>query len=121
MDEITELNRRLDEHSSMLLNDSREYAKIARESVDTRNTLDLARAKAMLSVKIECTGQGWTVDMQKAEALLRCEREMVDARIAESHLDSLKMRLKSVADSLSAVQTKARLLKTESDLNGYQR
>lgn len=115
MDEITELNRRLDEHSSMLLNDSRAYAEVSREAVEARNAYDLARAKALLTIK-----EG-TVDAKKAQVTLMCEPQMLEARIKEAHQEALKMRLKSVADSLSAVQTKARLLKTESDLNGYSK
>lgn len=114
MDEISELNQRLEEHSKMLLNDSREYAKIAREAVEARNAYDLARAKALITIK-----EG-TVDIKKAQATLLCEPQMLDARIKEAHLEALKMRLRSVADSLSAVQSQCKLLKTESDLNNYR-
>lgn len=114
MDDVTELNRRLEEHSTMLLNDSREYAKIAREAVEARNTLDLARARALLTIK-----EG-TVDFKKAQATLLCESQMIAARIAEAHLDALQTRLKSVSASLTAVQSQCRLLKTESDLNNYR-
>lgn len=118
MDDIAELNRRLDEHSSMLLKDSVEYARLAREAVDARNAYDLAKAKAQLKVAVE--HKEWKVDAQKAQAMIDCNSQMIDARIAEAHLDAMKMRLKAVSESLSAVQTKARLLKTESDLNGYR-
>jgi hypothetical protein len=113
MDEIGELNRRLDKHSHMLLNDSREYARLAREAVDARNAYDLAKARSLLKIK------DGTVIEKSAQATLECEPQMIDARIAEAHLDALKMRLRAVSDSLSAVQTKARLLKTESELSGY--
>lgn len=114
MDEVAELNRRLDEHSEMLLRDSREYASLARKAVDARNTYDLAKSRALLKIK------DGTVAEKAAQAQLECEPQMVEARIAEAHLDALKMRLKAVSDSLPAVQTKARLLKTEADLNNYR-
>lgn len=117
-DEVSELNRRLDEHSNILMRDSREYARLAREAVNARNTYDVVKAKAQLKVRIEC--KGFTVDEKKAQVLLMCEPQMVDARIAEAHLDAMKQRLRSVSDSLTAVQTKAALLKTESNLNNYK-
>lgn len=113
MSEIEELNRRLDEHSQMLLKDSLEYARLASQAVNARNAYDLAKARALLKAK------DGTVAEKAAQAQLECEPQMIDARIAEAHLDAMKMRLRAVSDSLSAVQTKARLLKTESDLNNY--
>lgn len=118
MNEIDELNRRLDEHSNDLLKSSLEYPRLASDAVMKRNMYDVAKARAMLSVSVE--HKDWKVDAQKAEVLLRCEPQMIEARIAEAHADAMKLRLKAVADSLSAVQTKARLLKTESDLNNYK-
>jgi hypothetical protein len=121
MNEIDELNRRLDEHSDMLLGDSLAYARLSGKAVDTRNSYDLARAKATLRVSVEHKGdKGWTVDRIQAQVMLECEMQMTEARIAEAHLDAMKMRLKAVSDSLSAVQTKARLLKTEGELAGYR-
>lgn len=114
MGEVEELNRRLDEHSQMLLTDSREYARLASDAVTKRNTYDLAKARALLKIK------DGTVAEKAAQAALECEPQMIEARIAEAHLDAMKMRLKAVSDSLSAVQTKARLLKTEADLNNYR-
>jgi hypothetical protein len=115
MDEVTELNRRLDEHSNMLLADSREYARLAADAVTKRNAYDLAKARALLRAK------DGTIPEKAAQVTLECEPQMMEARIAEAHLDAMKMRLKAVSDSLSAVQTKARLLKTEADLNGFNK
>ena len=114
MSEVEELNRRLDEHSAILLRDSMEYAKLARKAVESRNVYDIAKSRALLKIK------DGTVAEKTAQATLECEPQMIEARIAEAHLDAMKTRLKSVSDSLSAVQTKARLLKTESDLNNYR-
>lgn len=114
MTEIDDLNRRLDEHSRMLLKDSLEYARLARKAVEARNAYDLAKARALLKVK-----EG-TVSEKAAQATLECEPQMIEARISEAHLDAMKMRLKAVEGSLSAIQTQCRLLKTESELNGYR-
>lgn len=114
MSEVDELNRRLDEHSNILLTDSREYARLAADAVTKRNAYDLAKARALLKIK------DGTVIEKTAQATLECELQMVEARIAEAHMDAMKMRLKAVSDSLSAVQTKARLLKTEADLSGLR-
>lgn len=119
MDEITELNRRLDEHSNELMACSLEYARLAADAVSKRNVYDVAKAKALLRVSKD--HKEWKVDAQKAQMLLECEPQMIDARISEAHESAMKLRLKAISDSLTAVQTKARLLKTESDLNGYQR
>jgi hypothetical protein len=113
MDEVAELNRRLDEHSRMLLGDSLAYADLASKAVNARNAYDLAKARALLRAK-----EG-TIPEKAAQVTLECEPQMMEARIAEAHLEAMKMRLKAVSDSLSAVQTKARLLKTEADLNGF--
>jgi hypothetical protein len=111
MSEVEEINRRLDEHSDMLLKDSREFARLAAAAVNARNTYDLAKARALLRVK-----EG-TVAEKTAQATLECEMQMTEARIAEAHLEAMKMRLKAVSDSLSAVQTKARLMKSEMELS----
>jgi hypothetical protein len=119
--EIDELNRLLDEHSQDLLKSSLEYPRLAADAVNKRNAYDVSKAKATLRVATAHAGdKGWTVDRREAQVLLECEPQMIEARIAEAHAESMKVRLKAVADSLSAVQTRCRLLKTESDLNGYR-
>ena len=121
MSELDELNRRLDEHSKELMTRSDEYRTQALKVVEARNAYDLARAKAMLRTASEHQGdKSWTVDRIKAEALVLCEPQMTEARIAEAHLDAIKTRLSAVSDSLSAVQTQARLLKTEAAVNNYR-
>lgn len=94
MSEVEELNRRLDEHSDMLLKDSREYARLAADAVTKRNFYDLGKARALLKIK------DGTVAEKAAQALLECEPQMIEARIAEAHLDAMKMRLKAISDSL---------------------
>lgn len=118
MDEIAELNRRLEEHSKELMAVSLEYARVSADAARKRSVYDVAKAQAQLKVMVEC--KDWKVDQQKAEALLRCESQMIDARLAESHRDSLSQRLRSVSASLTAIQSQCRLLKTENDINGYR-
>ena len=118
--EVGELNRRLYEHSEALLKDSKDYAKLARKAVDARNNYDVAKAKARLIVRTDPAFSGWSVAEKDAQALLLCEAEMIEARVCEAHLESQGKRLRAVEASLSAVQSQARLLSTESQLNNYR-
>lgn len=118
MDDVSELNRRLEEHSKELMAVSMEYTRVAADAARKRSVYDVAKAQALLKVMVEC--KDWKVDTQKAEALLRCESQMIEARIAEAHRDSLSQRLRSVSASLTAVQTQATLLRAEQSLDRYR-
>lgn len=120
MSEVTDLNDRLRQHSEMLLKNSTEYAKLARAAVDARNAYDVAKAKAQLIVRTDKATVSYSVAEKAAEVLIRCEPEMIEARISEAHLDAMSRRLRAVEASLGAIQSQAKLLKTESNLNRYE-
>lgn len=118
MDEIAELNRKLDEHSKELLKCSMEYARLRSDAVTKRNVYDVAKAKALLKISVE--HKDWKVDAQKAQMILECEPQMIEARISEAHEEAMKLRIKALGDSLTSVQTQAALLRTEQSLDRYR-
>lgn len=120
MSESFDLNRRLIEHSKELMEKSADYAKVARRAVDARNAYDVAKAKMTLVVRTDPTFSKWTVAEKSAQVTVMVEQEMVNARIQEAHLDSLKMKLRAVEASLGAIQSQVKLLRTEVSMGAYQ-
>lgn len=120
MSDIPELNRRLVAHSEELMSGSHDYKIVAKKTVLARNAYDVAKAKAQLVVRTDPIMSKWIADEKKAQVTLMVEKEMVEYRISEAQLDAIAVRLKSVDSSLSSVQTQARLLKVDRDLDGYR-
>lgn len=120
MSEVLNLNERLQHHSDLLLKDSKEYARLARLAVDARNKYDVEKAKAQLLVRTDKDTREYSVAEKAAEVLLRCQNAMTDARIAEAHVEAMGRRLRAVEASLGAIQSQAKLLRTEASLDHYQ-
>jgi hypothetical protein len=120
MGEIPELNRRLVAHSEELMSTSHDYRIVAKKAVTARNALDIARAKTQLIVRADPVMSKWTVDEKKAQVTMMVEKEMVECHILEMQLESIKMRLRAVDSSLSSVQTQARLIIRDKDLDNYR-
>lgn len=99
---------------------SAEYAGLAVDAVRCRNTYDLAKAKTLLIVRTDPAMAKWTVGEKDAQVTVMCESQMVSARISEAMLDACKMRLRAVEASLGAIQSQAKLLRTEVGLAQYQ-
>jgi hypothetical protein len=118
MTEIDELNRRLDEHSKDLLEYGRDFAVLNGDAIRKRLIYDQTKSDATIVVAEQFSDL--KVDAQKAKVMQLCREEMAAARVAEGKVEDLKMLIKTTEGSLSAVQTKARNLKTESDLNNYK-
>lgn len=119
MSDVSDLNRRLREHSEELMSKSNEYRDLAKDAVLKRNAYDMAKVRAQLTVRTDPLMSKWSVAEKAAQVTVMCEAEMVQARIAEARLDACKMRLRAVEASLSAIQSQARLLKTEASLDRY--
>lgn len=119
MSESFDLNRRLIEHSKELMERSKEYSDLAHDAVMSRNSYDMAKSRARLVVRTDPLMSKWTVAEKDAQVLILCESEMVSARVSEAMLDACKMRLRAVEASLGAIQSQAKLLRTEVSLAGY--
>lgn len=119
MSEIRDLKDRLQAHSQLLLDASDALSVDARAARELRNDYDVARAQERLKIKTDPACQGFTVAEKDAVVILACEVLMRETTIAETEVDSLKIRIRAVADSLTAVQSEVRLVKTEADLSKY--
>lgn len=120
MSEIAELNKRLLAHSTELMEKSYEFMGLAHDAAHSRNEYDMAKSRARLTIATDSVMGKWKVDEKTAQVMIMCEQQMVKARIAEAMVDACKMRLRAVEASLSAVQSQARLLKVDSQLDNYR-
>ncbi|MGI8655435.1 MAG: hypothetical protein ACR2LC_09475 [Pyrinomonadaceae bacterium] len=112
MSDVNKINNDLLGLTKKLAESSNEYQDLLLDAVMKRNDYDVAKAKAFLKA------EGKNVEEKKAIALLACETEMREARIAEAMLEGMKARLRALADSLSATQTRASNMKQEMKLAG---
>lgn len=117
MSNLADLNNQLQSHSKELMEKSYEYMGLAHDAAQRRNEYDMAKSRARLTVRTDPAMAKWNANEKEAQVIILCENEMVRARIAEAMLDACKMRLRGIEASLSAVQSQARLLKVDADLD----
>lgn len=118
--ETDRLNRQLQQHSDELMKLSNEYVELANDGVTKRNVYDMAKARALLTIRTDEAMAKFTVAEKEAMVKTMTETPMINARVSEAMLDACKTRLRAVEASLSAVQSIARLATAESNADKYR-
>lgn len=93
------------------------YARYAIDAGQKRAAYDLGKAKAMLRLMNDKEKR--TVGEKEAMVDVAVEKELTDVRIAESLANASRERLKALLAELTAIQTRASLIKTERSLVSY--
>lgn len=114
MSEIAEINTELTRLSRGLEAAAGEFDAACRDFATKRSVYELARAHALLRANLKTAGE------REAQAVIACEAQMRDSRIAEAIRDSLKERIRSLQSVLNATQTRAAFLKEEMRLSGRE-
>lgn len=96
-----------------------QYPKIARQAADARYIYDQAYADAVIAIASQEFDKKPTVPVLEAMAVKRVSEQQKAAREAESDLDAAKKHLATLETIVSSVQTRAGILRTESNLNRY--
>lgn len=112
-----DLERELIEIQKEIRNEGDGYARYAIDAGQKRAAYDLAKAKQML--QLLNFPEKRTVGEKEAMVDVAVEKELTDVRIAESLANASRERLKALLAELSAIQTRASLIKTERSLVGY--
>lgn len=101
-----------------LFNASTDYKRLAEDAARKRAEYDVAYAQEFLKVK---TGGDKVTDKTAESLTVEIVKEkMTNARIAEALSDGSKRHLSAMESILSSIQTRARLIQTESFTNGRQ-
>lgn len=83
-----------------------EYRSMIEKSVRLRHALDMARARATIE---SATGdKKTTVDVRRAEVDLQCDKQELEAHLAEGYVDAAKARLRALDTQITAVQSRVR-------------
>lgn len=120
MSEAFELHEQLQKHSDLMLQSQDEFRDANRKAVEADLRYKVASATALLAIRADKAFAGFTVDEKKAQVTTICQPEMIEAAIANSDVDVLKMRVKTVDASLSALQSQVKLLLADARMDGYR-
>lgn len=118
-EQITNIEAELQTCEVDLFNASTEYRQLAEDAARKRSSYDVAWAQQLLKLKSD-TDLKATVPEREALATVAVQDQMTGARIAEAMADASKRHLVTMQSVLSSIQTRARLIQTESFTNGRQ-
>lgn len=80
-----------------------EFKRMVEDSARKRHALDMARAGALLRADSKLT-----IDRRKAEVDQQCDKQELDAHLAENYVKAAEARMRALNSLISVVQSKVR-------------
>lgn len=110
--DINDLNRSLQQAEVELLSTASDYAAFALDAAQKRAQYDLRWAQELLKV---ATNKDVKLTVPEKEAMVTnlVQDELTACRIAEAMANASKAKLDALKSTLSSIQSRAALLKTE--------
>lgn len=116
---MSNLNEELETIQRQLAEYANEYMTLSKEAAEARVTYDIAWATELLKIQVKDNGKAYTVAEKEAIVLLTVQSQFTLCRIAEAKLDACKQRLRSLDSQLGAIQSRAKMMQTEREMDRY--